>query len=139
MAGNQSGPRRRTRVLPDNQSWEFGQFLKCTLPDGPEKRAVLRMRIRRFRFAPKLRRRVRFRMRSGCFRHDGIADLGDLILRQIEIRCACDALRLSSAADTDNRARNGGVRQGPGNRDFAGTRAVALANQAQPFDELQIS
>jgi hypothetical protein len=135
MAGNQSGRAgalefyqitNRGRELPPDAA-EFSQFLKCTLPDGPEKRAVLRRRIRQFRPHRSCAGAIRFRMRSSCFRHDAIADLGDLILRQIEIRCACDALRLSSAADTNYRARNGGVRQGPGNRDFAGTRAVALA------------
>src|SRR5260370_18123534 len=74
--------------------------------------------------------------RSYC--HGCAFDLGNLFSRKLQLSGAHDTFRLLGIARADNRAGDGWRSQHPGDGHFTGGAAVALADLAKPFDQLEI-
>src|SRR5919199_156704 len=65
-------------------------------------------------------------------------DLGDVVVAELEVGGGDDGIDLVGAAEADDRAVDGRMRQRPRGRDGAGARLVALGHGAQPLDEREV-
>src|SRR5260370_3208692 len=74
--------------------------------------------------------------RSYC--HGCAFDFGNLFSRKLQRSGAHDTFRLLGIARADNRSGDGRRSQHPGDGHFTGGAAVALADLAKPFDQLEI-
>src|SRR5690349_8321834 len=75
---------------------------------------------------------------SGDFLGYGAFDFQKLRFVQSKTRSTENSVDLCRAANSDNRARDGWVVQRPGDCDFAGRAAVAIADLAEQFHQAQI-
>src|SRR5260370_27594386 len=75
---------------------------------------------------------------SRSYSHGCAFDFGNLFSRKLQLSGADDTFRLLGIARADNRSGDGRRAQHPGDGHFTGGSAVACADLAKPFDELDI-
>src|SRR5450631_2279554 len=68
-----------------------------------------------------------------------LRDFLNFIRTKVDVGGSRDAADLVGAADADDGAGHGGIRQSPGDGDFARRRATALSDGSQRLDQSQVA